>query len=217
MNTTRIWRHFDIWLLAAVALLTISGVAMIQSAIGGNEDLAQTVPRQAIYALIGLVVLILTAAIDYRIWSALSRALYMVVLGFLGLILAAGVVGFGSARWFNIGIVNVQPSELSKILMILVLARRLPSQTQVGYRSTKDSHPQFGIDRRTSDASIPPARSEYRNCLGSNLDCTGLGSRGEAETPACPGRYWRDGAVARLAFLAELSESARDHIPISRS
>ncbi|NOR89169.1 MAG: rod shape-determining protein RodA [Anaerolineales bacterium] len=122
MNTTRIWRHFDIWLLAAVALLTIAGVAMIQSAIGGNEDLAQTVPRQAIYASIGLVVLILTAAIDYRIWSALSRALYMVVLVFLGLILAAGVVGFGAARWFNIGIVNVQPSELSKILMILVLA-----------------------------------------------------------------------------------------------
>lgn len=122
MNTTRIWRHFDIWLLAAVALLTIAGVAMIQSAIGGNEELAQLVPRQAIYASIGLVVLILTAAIDYRIWSALSRALYMVVLVFLGLILAAGVVGFGAARWFNIGIVNVQPSELSKILMILVLA-----------------------------------------------------------------------------------------------
>ena len=59
MQTTRIWRHFDIWLLAAVALLTIAGVTMIRSAIGGNEDLAQTVPRQAIYALIGLVILLL--------------------------------------------------------------------------------------------------------------------------------------------------------------
>jgi rod shape determining protein RodA len=38
------------------------------------------------------------------------------------MILAAGVVGFGSARWFNVGIVNIQPSELAKILMILVLA-----------------------------------------------------------------------------------------------
>ncbi len=62
MNTTRIWRHFDIWLLAAVALLTIAGVAMIQSAIGGNEDLTQLVPRQAIYALIGLVVLFIGQA-----------------------------------------------------------------------------------------------------------------------------------------------------------
>jgi len=122
MQTTRIWRHFDIWLLAAVALLTIAGVAMIQSAIAGNEDLATTVPRQAIYALIGLVVLIITTIIDYRIWSALSRVMYVIVIGFLGLILAAGVVGFGSARWFNVGIVNIQPSELAKILMILVLA-----------------------------------------------------------------------------------------------
>ena len=43
MQTTRIWRHFDIWLLAAVAVLTIAGIAMIQSAIAGNEYLAETV------------------------------------------------------------------------------------------------------------------------------------------------------------------------------
>ena len=66
---------------------------MIRSAIGGNENLAELVPRQAIYGLIGLVVLFLTAAIDYRIWSALSRPMYIFVIAALGLILAAGVVG----------------------------------------------------------------------------------------------------------------------------
>jgi rod shape determining protein RodA len=119
------WRHFDVWLLAAVAILTIAGVAMIRSAIGGNENLAELVPRQAIYGLIGLVVLFLTAAIDYRIWSALARPMYIFVIAALGLILAAGVVGFGSARWFNVGIATIQPSELSKILMILVLSNYL--------------------------------------------------------------------------------------------
>ncbi len=125
MQNTRMWRHFDVWLLAAVAILTIAGVAMIRSAIGGNENLAELVPRQAIYGLIGLVVLFLTAAIDYRIWSALARPLYIFVIASLGLILAAGVVGFGSARWFNVGIATIQPSELSKILMILVLSNYL--------------------------------------------------------------------------------------------
>jgi rod shape determining protein RodA len=125
MQNTRIWRHFDVWLLAAVAVLTIAGVAMIRSAIGGNENLAELVPRQAIYGLIGLVVLFLTAAIDYRIWSALSRPMYIFVIAALGLILAAGVVGFGSARWFNVGIATIQPSELSKILMILILSNYL--------------------------------------------------------------------------------------------
>jgi rod shape determining protein RodA len=125
MQNTRMWRHFDVWLLAAVAILTVAGVAMIRSAIGGNENLAEFVPRQAIYGLIGLVVLFLTAAIDYRIWSALARPMYIFVIASLGLILAAGVVGFGSARWFNVGIATIQPSELSKILMILVLSNYL--------------------------------------------------------------------------------------------
>jgi rod shape determining protein RodA len=124
MQQTRIWRHFDIWLLAVVALLTIVGVAMIRSAIAGNEFLIEqnTVSRQVIYGLAGFVVLLLTAAIDYRIWSALSRALYLFILVTLSLIPIAGIVGFGSARWFQVGIVTVQPSELAKVLMILVLA-----------------------------------------------------------------------------------------------
>ena len=68
MQQTRIWRHFDIWLLTAVAVLTIAGVAMIRSAIGGNVNLAELVLRQAIYAVIGLAVVLIAAAIDYRIW-----------------------------------------------------------------------------------------------------------------------------------------------------
>jgi rod shape determining protein RodA len=125
MQQARIWRHFDIWLLAAVAVLTIAGVAMIRSAIGGNVNLAENVPRQAIYAIIGLAVVLITAAIDYRLWSALSRPIYLFTIAVLGMIMLAGFVGFGSARWFNVGIVLIQPSELAKILMILVLASYL--------------------------------------------------------------------------------------------
>jgi rod shape determining protein RodA len=40
----------------------------------------------------------------------------------LGLILAAGLVGFGAARWFDVGIVLIQLSELSKMLMVIVVA-----------------------------------------------------------------------------------------------
>lgn len=120
--SSRVWRHFDVWLLAAVATLTIASVAMIQSAIAGNETLAELVPRQMIYAVIGLAVVLLAATIDYRFWSAVARPIYLIVLLLLGLILAAGFVGFGAARWFNVGIVLIQPSELSKVLMIIVLA-----------------------------------------------------------------------------------------------
>jgi len=120
--SARLWRHFDVWLLAAVVVLTISGIAMIRSAIAGNENLAETVPRQSIYAVIGLAVVLITAAVDYRIWSAIARPLYAVVIGLLGMVLLAGFVGFGAARWFNIGIATIQPSEVAKVIMILVLA-----------------------------------------------------------------------------------------------
>src|SRR3990170_4538599 len=119
---TRIWRHFDVLLLAAAAVLTIAGVAMIRSAIGGNENLAELVPRQAIYAVIGFAVVLIVAAIDYRMWSGLARPLYLFTVGILALIQIAGFVGFGAARWFNVGIATIQPSELAKILMILVMA-----------------------------------------------------------------------------------------------
>ncbi|HEY47954.1 MAG: hypothetical protein AMJ88_01080 [Anaerolineae bacterium SM23_ 63] len=125
MQTTRIWRHFDIWLLAAVAVLTIAGIAMIQSAIAGNEELAETVkvvPRQTVYAVIGLAVVLIASAIDYRFWSSLSRPIYIFIVAFLALIPIAGFAGFGSARWFNVGVATIQPSELAKVLMILVLA-----------------------------------------------------------------------------------------------
>lgn len=123
--SARIWRHFDVWLLAVVVLLTIAGVAFIRSAIGGNENLAELVPRQALYAGIGLFVLVATTAIDYRSWAALSRPIYLFIVMLLALIPIAGVVGFGSARWFQLATVNVQPSELAKILVLLVLANYL--------------------------------------------------------------------------------------------
>ena len=123
-TSSRIWRHFDVALLGTVAVLTITGVAMIQSAIAGNPELLDlnVVGRQTLYAGAGFLLVLLTAAIDYRTWAALARPIYLFCLLFLALIPIAGVAGFGAARWFQIATLTVQPSELAKILMILVLA-----------------------------------------------------------------------------------------------
>jgi rod shape determining protein RodA len=122
--SARIWRHFDVGLLAVVALLTIAGVAIIQSAIADNPELVDlnVVGRQAVFGLAGLVLLLATAGIDYRVWAALARPIYIFNLIFLALIPIAGVAGFGSARWFELATLTIQPSELAKILMILVMA-----------------------------------------------------------------------------------------------
>ncbi len=118
------WRHFDFWLLGAVAFLTIFGVAMIRSAIAGNPTLveANTTAKQMIFAAVGFAVMILTAIIDYRYWSAVSNFLYLFTAGILAVLYLFGAALFGSRRWFTVGPILIQPSEIAKIIIILILA-----------------------------------------------------------------------------------------------
>jgi rod shape determining protein RodA len=120
-----LWRFFDFWLLGATLLLVILGITMIRSAVAGNIELTETTPlveRQIIFSLIGLVALIITANIDYRVWSSMSNTLYI---GIILVMIALNVIGgalFGSARWFRTTLVFIQPSEFAKIVMILTMS-----------------------------------------------------------------------------------------------
>ena len=125
---TSIWRHFDYWLLGAVAILITFGVAMISSTIAGNIELIELdiVGRQIIYAAAGFVVILFAASQDYRLWISISRILYIVIAILLAFIAISGGGGegarFGAARWLDIGVVLIQPSELAKITMVIILA-----------------------------------------------------------------------------------------------
>ncbi len=126
------WRHFDFWLLLIVLSLVTIGVFMINSATlnSTDPDLANAPRRQALYALIGVLVLILTAIIDYRIWYNARRILYVLGLFFLviTLIFGSGQIG-GVGRWLDLSIFPVQPAELSKVLLILAMAGFLANRT----------------------------------------------------------------------------------------
>lgn len=118
------WRHFDFSLVGAVTILVIIGITMIRSAVAGNIELTTTtdlVSRQIIFSLIGVAVMLATASIDYHLWASINRQLYI---GMMIALLALNVIGnalFGSARWFQTALVNIQPSEFAKIVLILVL------------------------------------------------------------------------------------------------
>ena len=116
------WRYFDFWLFGAVLVLCVFGIAMIQSAVAGILQLAGLPRSQTIYVVIGLAVIVLLAMIDYHYFSSLSRVLYIFTILFLIVIFIIGEVQFGSARRIEIGSINIQPSELAKIVLIIVLA-----------------------------------------------------------------------------------------------
>ncbi len=122
MEKKEIWRHFDYWLFGAVIILCIFGVAMIRSAIAGNEYMAGYDTRQMIFIGVSLVVIIITAWIDYHYWFSLSNVMYWVAVIALLVIFTVGTAAFGSARWIDTGFFFIQPSELAKIIMIIVLA-----------------------------------------------------------------------------------------------
>jgi rod shape determining protein RodA len=116
------WKHFDFWLLGAVAILSIFSIAMIRSAIAGNITLAGYDQRQTIFVIIGFVVILVITAIDYRIWNSINRIIYYGMAGLLGILYVVGEAVFGSARWFETTYFSIQPSELAKIVIILALA-----------------------------------------------------------------------------------------------
>jgi rod shape determining protein RodA len=117
-----IWRNFDFWLFGAALFLSIFGVMMIQSAIAGNEVLAESVSRQPIFLVLGVVLMLAMAAIDYHYWGSLARFMYVFAIISLLVIYVYGQARYGSARWLDTGVILIQPSEIVKILMIMVLA-----------------------------------------------------------------------------------------------
>lgn len=121
------WRQFDYILLAATLLLIVFGILMIRSATLGaiDTELISRVPDQIQYAVIGIVVMLGLAALDYRLLGGMHIWLYIIMVVLLILVQFLGVVGdAGSQRWINLGI-RVQPSEIGKILIIITLGHFL--------------------------------------------------------------------------------------------
>jgi rod shape determining protein RodA len=121
----RIWRQFDLLLVAIVALLILYGVIMIYSANQNQEDLRDLWRVQLGRAAIGAVVMILVAAFDYRWYTSLYKPLYVVMLGLLGTLFIAAELTAGTLRWLDFTLFPVQPSEIAKIVVIVVSAKVL--------------------------------------------------------------------------------------------
>jgi len=135
----RDWRHFDPQLLLYVVLLIVVGVVMGYSA-GFNDTAAggmsQTV-KTVIWASIGLIIFFVSASIDYHWLRTLATPTYLLVLGLLVLTMLVGTNLFGAQMSVTIAGLDFQFSEVSKVLMIVVLAAYLSGRRErIGRLST---------------------------------------------------------------------------------
>jgi len=121
----RILGEIDWLMIISIVGLSGFGVLMIYSAIHTNETLlANSLHwKQALWSTIGLSLLAMILVFDYHVISRLSYVFYAMVVALLIFVFIAGRVVYGAKRWLVFGPIRVQPSELAKLAVILVIAR----------------------------------------------------------------------------------------------
>jgi len=119
-------------LCATVAVLNIVGLVMILSAssVAALADYGSSwyfFERQLVWALIGLVTFVIAARVDYRRWRSLAPYTLVMSLVLLLVVLLphVGKLVDGSRRWLVVGPIQVQPSEIAKIALLLCAAEVL--------------------------------------------------------------------------------------------
>ncbi|MCQ2613322.1 MAG: rod shape-determining protein RodA [Treponemataceae bacterium] len=119
----RIFEVFDYVLFFPVVLLIIIGVFFIYSAGVDSNGISQSTEfvKQIIFAGSGLILMIVTALIDYRKLKEHAWKFYVALVGLLLFTIFYGKAANNATSWLGIGGFGIQPSEFCKIAFILFL------------------------------------------------------------------------------------------------
>jgi rod shape determining protein RodA len=108
-------------LVLLLALISGIGIAMLYSA--ANGSMQPWASRQLTRFAIALVPMIAVGLIDVRYWFRAAYWLYGAALLLVVAVDLRGIAGLGAQRWIDLGIIQLQPSEIMKIALVLALAR----------------------------------------------------------------------------------------------
>ncbi|MDY6065046.1 MAG: rod shape-determining protein RodA [Finegoldia sp.] len=120
------FRKIDKLLVLSILALLIFGLIVLYSA-GNNLD-GNYFYKQLISTVIGLIIVAVILFMDIDIFKRLYILMYLVNIVLLIAVLFFGVGDeWGARSWFKLGFINFQPSELSKIFIVLFLGKLLES------------------------------------------------------------------------------------------
>lgn len=108
-------------LIFLTSVIACIGFGMLYSAADGNMN--PWASRQILRFAAGLIVVLVIAVIDIRIWMRWAYVIYVATLATLFAVEFFGLIGMGAQRWLYFGWFQLQPSELMKIALVLALAR----------------------------------------------------------------------------------------------
>lgn len=112
---------FNWGFLLLLAVISSMGFAMLYSVADGS--FSPWALKQMIRFVVGAGIMIVVALIDLRLWMRIAYPLYAIALVLVTAVDIVGFKGMGAQRWLNLGIIQLQPSEIMKVAILLALAR----------------------------------------------------------------------------------------------
>jgi rod shape determining protein RodA len=115
---------YDYWIILVTLLIAFIGLANLYSAsYSARQSLDIVFYRQVFYVSVGITLMFIFSHINYKKFSSFIYLAYVINLILLILVLFFGHSVSGSKRWLSLGFINIQPSEIMKLTLILTLAK----------------------------------------------------------------------------------------------
>jgi rod shape determining protein RodA len=108
-------------LVLLLVLIACIGLAQLYSAANGHWQ--PWAAKQAVRFVVAMLVMAAAALVDLRTWHRIAYWFYGVAFLMLIVVEVKGAVGMGAQRWIDLGIIQIQPSELMKVGAVMALAR----------------------------------------------------------------------------------------------
>lgn len=139
MFDRRLITHYDWVLLLQVALVAGIGIVNLYSATSAwSAAVTPLYLKQLSWFGLGLLIVMLICMFDYRHLEYLGFPAYGVAVFLLLAVLAVGRTSMGATRWISFGGIGLQPSEVMKIVIIIVMARYLSEKSSAQGFSFRD-------------------------------------------------------------------------------
>lgn len=118
-------KGIDVWLIASLIPIVLAGIVTLMEF--GGPGIGELATRQMVFIAIGFIVMIAISRVDpgvlYR--SKMVLFLYLIGLVMLILLIPFGETINGARSWFDFGIVSFQPSDLVKLMLVIILSKYL--------------------------------------------------------------------------------------------
>ncbi len=117
--------HIDWPVLILTGILISIGLMNLYSAIYRTETriLFPIITTQLMWVAVGFGVLLIASIVNYNYLEKLAWPIYILTVMMLTYVLINGTLVYGARRWISFGGFSIQPSEISKIAVIIIMAK----------------------------------------------------------------------------------------------